>query len=73
MTGQSKDAAERSAHVQRGGEAAAPAPSLFSGPEFGPVKLRVVAELEAENARLRAELEAARRGAASGAATAPPA
>lgn len=48
-------AAERSAHVTRGDEKPAAGPDPFVGPEFGPVKLRAVAELEAKVERLRAE------------------
>lgn len=55
-TGQRTDAAERSAHVTRGGSERQAGADPFVGPEFGPVRLRVVAELEAENAKLRAAL-----------------
>lgn len=55
-TGQRTDAAERSAHVTRGGPERPARLDPFVGPEFGPVRLRVVAELEAENAKLRAAL-----------------
>lgn len=55
-TGQRTDAAERSAHVLRAGHAQQPAREIFAGPEFGPMRLRVVADLEAENARLREAL-----------------
>lgn len=54
MTGQSDAAAERSAHVTR--EAVLPASDPFVGPEFGPLRLRAIVELEAEVARLRAAL-----------------
>lgn len=54
-TGQRTDAAERSAHVLRAGDAPQPAREIFTGPEFGPLRLRVVADMEAENARLREE------------------
>jgi hypothetical protein len=60
-TGQSRDAAERSAHVTRAAAAAAPAqpspaPTPFVGPEFGPVRLAVAARLGEEIARLRLAL-----------------
>lgn len=60
MIGQHTDAAERSAHVTRGvrmgrGEGCRIV-DPFVGPEFGPVRLRVVAELEAKVAQQRAAL-----------------
>jgi hypothetical protein len=61
---QSTDAAERSAHVYRG-EAPRSARDLFAGPELGPLKLRAVAELEAEVNALRAALGLAPRQEAS--------
>lgn len=65
-TGQRTDAAERSAHVTRGirmttGEGCRIV-DPFVGPEFGPVRLRAVADLEAEVARLRAALREITQG-----------
>lgn len=57
-TGQSTGAAERSAHVIRGADARPAGTSPFVGPELGPLRLRAVADLEAEVARLRAALVA---------------
>lgn len=62
MSGQSSSAAERSAHVTRGAAPSAPAPSestiLERKNEAGQTvaELRVVAELRAQNERLRAAL-----------------
>lgn len=55
MIDQTTSAAERSAHVTRGGAApaTAPRPDPFVGPEFGPLVSRRVYDLEQEVERLR--------------------